>query len=517
MAKIRKPQDGDAPEDAHPPEEGSDVAELVRRALATGSTGRRIMVFQRGADKTALATLRDKAGVAMVSTADAGGAQLTASDIGDGGLFLDKIGIGIAPMDSSQTASVAAAGADNGVRFSRPERLIYAVGNTAPPGGSAPFGPTPGMPPIWTPQMPVPPLPMNGLSPEYLIGYRDAIIRFVDGLLGTGPTGTFGGPVAFSPIAFKGGAQQAADNSSNYADTPVATWGLQAIKVFDPPFQSSFSGQGVRVAVLDTGLDLGHPDFQDGRVTQTQSFVGSSVQDGHGHGTWCAGVAFGTRTPGQGPRYAVAYGTQLCIGKVLLDSGSTAGQGTEMSLFQGLNWAINLGCRVVSISISTGTPGHPGPPKADPAYDQIGRAALENNVALIAAAGNDSIRPGYIAWVGQPANSVGFMSVGAVDYRLRIAPFSDAAVPGTDGAVDVVGPGVDCYGPWPRPTLYQPKMSGTSMATPHVAGIAALIAEARPEYRAADILNAIMMLADPLSQPSSDVGKGIAQAPADDT
>ena len=66
-----------------------------------------------------------------------------------------------------------------------------------------------------------------------------------------------------------------------FNDTSAATWGLQATRVL----QSSFSGRGIRVAVLDTGLDLNHPDFQ-GRAINSQSFiVGEAVQDGNGHGT----------------------------------------------------------------------------------------------------------------------------------------------------------------------------------------------------------------------------------------
>ena len=96
-----------------------------------------------------------------------------------------------------------------------------------------------------------------------------------------------------------------------------ATWGLNACRV--PP--STRSGAGMKVAVLDTGFDLGHPDFV-GRSVTTNTFVGQPVQDLHGHGTHCIGTACGPRAPaGTTPRYGIAYGCRIFVGKVLSNSG----------------------------------------------------------------------------------------------------------------------------------------------------------------------------------------------------
>jgi subtilisin len=118
-----------------------------------------------------------------------------------------------------------------------------------------------------------------------------------------------------------------------------ATWGLEATNVLN----SRFTGDGIKVAILDTGFDLNHPDFRD-RTIISQSFVeGQAVQDGHGHGTHCTGTACGPRSPQNGMRYGVAYEAQIYIGKVLNNSGS----GTDTAILAGIDWAIRA--RVIPI------------------------------------------------------------------------------------------------------------------------------------------------------------------------
>src|SRR4029453_13268646 len=98
-------------------------------------------------------------------------------------------------------------------------------------------------------------------------------------------------------------------------------WGLIACRV--PP--SVRSGAGIRVAVLDTGMDLGHPDFA-GRPIVTQTFAGPPVQDLHRPGPHCIGTACGTKTPpGTVPRYGIAHRSSIFVGKVLSNSGSSVG------------------------------------------------------------------------------------------------------------------------------------------------------------------------------------------------
>jgi len=122
-----------------------------------------------------------------------------------------------------------------------------------------------------------------------------------------------------------------------------ATWGLNACRV---P-QSNFNGNGLKVAVLDTGFDLGHPEFV-GRAFVSNTFVGQPVQDLNGHGTHTAGTACGPQSPaGLIQRYGIGFRTQMFIGKVLTNSGS----GTQAQVLAGMNWAIANRCPVISMCL----------------------------------------------------------------------------------------------------------------------------------------------------------------------
>ena len=264
-----------------------------------------------------------------------------------------------------------------------------------------------------------------------------------------------------------------------------ATWGLIRCKV--PP--SVRNGAGIRVAVLDTGMDLGHPDFP-GRVAAASSFVGQPPQDLHGHGTHCIGTATGPKAPpGATPRYGIAYGSRVFVGKVLTNSGS----GTDQSVLAGMNWAIANRCEVISMSL-----GSPRPPQV--AYTNAGAAALRNGCLIIAAAGNNS------SSTGSPANSPTIMSVASLDANLRPSAFSNF------GKIEISAPGRDVFSSWPRPRRYN-TISGTSMATPHVAGCAALWAQTSPTLRGMNLWRKLQATALRLPFPPSRVGAGLVQAP----
>ena len=270
-----------------------------------------------------------------------------------------------------------------------------------------------------------------------------------------------------------------------------ATPGLILSRV---PF-SSRDGNGIKVAMLDTGFDLGHPEFT-GRSISTQTFVGQPVQDLHGHGTHTAGTACGPKSPpGLIPRYGIGFRTQMFIGKVLTNSGS----GTQAQVLAGMNWAIANKCAVISMSLGAQI-------AVQPSYTAAGAAALANGCLIIAAAGNSSQRPAVIAPAGAPANSPTIMSVAALDITLRPAVFSNG------GKVDISALGVNVFSSWPRPTLHK-TISGTSMATPHVAGCAALWAQTSAGLRGAALRAKLIATARHLPFPPSDVGAGLVQAP----
>lgn len=285
------------------------------------------------------------------------------------------------------------------------------------------------------------------------------------------------------------------------ADTHAATWGLEATRVPSSPYQ----GRGVRVAILDTGLDISHPDFA-GRAVVSRSFAGElPVDDGNGHGTLCAGIVCGPRQPAQGPRYGVAPAAELYIAKVLDDDAD----GTDGSVLAGIDWAVRNRCAIVSLSIGTPVAAGDTYPII---YEQVAARALGEGTLLVAPAGNSSQRPHMILPVEHPANCPSIIAVAAVDQDLAVAPFSNGGVNPDGGGVDLAAPGIAIASASPRPTLYQTG-SGTSMAAPIVAGIAALIAEADSGARGAALRAALLRTFLRLPAPARDVGAGLVQAP----
>ncbi|QIZ38157.1 S8 family serine peptidase [Saccharopolyspora sp. ASAGF58] len=279
-----------------------------------------------------------------------------------------------------------------------------------------------------------------------------------------------------------------------------STWGLQAVRAD----HAQPTGKGVRVAVLDTGLDLKHPDFADRDIVAGSFVEGQDVQDGHGHGTHVIGTSCGPRTLQGGPGYGIASEASIYAGKVLGDDGS----GTDGGILSGIEWAISNGAAVVSMSL--GAPTQPGEPFSA-AFERVAQRAMERGTLVIAAAGNESQRSaGVVAPVGHPANCPSILAVGAIDPQLQIADFSCGTVDEI-GQVDLVGPGVDVYSSWPGAERYR-KLSGTSMATPHVAGVAALYAQQYPE-RAWGLWARLSQTARRLPLASTDVGAGVVQAP----
>lgn len=285
------------------------------------------------------------------------------------------------------------------------------------------------------------------------------------------------------------------------ADTTRATWGLQATGILS----CRYCGRGIRVAILDTGLDLQHPDFA-GRTIVSQSFVaGLPVDDRNGHGTFCAGVACGPEQPGQSPRYGIAFGADLYIAKVLDDYAG----GTDGNILAGIDWAVRNNCAVVSMSLGSPVAVGDSYPQV---YERVAARALAAGTLLIAPAGNESQRPDTIAPVEHPANCPSIVVVGAVDQCLAVAPFSNGGLNPNGGEVNLAAPGIAIISSSPRPTLYQTG-SGTSMATPHVAGIAALLAEANPTARGAELKALLLQAFLELPVPARDVGAGLVQAP----
>lgn len=287
---------------------------------------------------------------------------------------------------------------------------------------------------------------------------------------------------------------------TSIADNNDLTWGTQAINISG----SKYTGKGINIAVLDTGLNLTHPDFS-GLKIETKSFIkNSGVEDSNGHGTHCCGIAVGAINKKTGLRYGVAMNANLLVGKVL----SNNGKGNDSGIIAGMEWAIQNNCKVISMSL--GAAVQPGETYS-PAYERIAKTGIAKNCLIVAAAGNESERQfGLINPVGHPANCPSILAVAALDKNMKIAYFSCGGINPDGGQVDIAAPGVDIYSSWKGKTYNT--ISGTSMAAPFLAGIAGLYWEAFPKSTASEIWMMLCQYAFRLNLQSSDVGSGLAQA-----
>ena len=311
-------------------------------------------------------------------------------------------------------------------------------------------------------------------------------------------------------------------------------WGIAAVKADT----SSFTGDGVVVAVLDTGIDKTHPAFAGVTIVE-QDFSGSSNGDRQGHGSHCAGTIFGRDV--NGTRIGIARGVKKAlIGKVLADNGG----GSSDMIFRGIQWALDQGAQVISMSLgfdfpgsvkrmeASGLPTEAAVSVALEAYrsnlrffDALmqmvkAQTAFRDTAVVVAASGNESKRTGtppYTIAASLPAAADGVISVGALGRgaggKLETASFSNTmpqlAAPGVDILSVKVGGGLR-------------SLSGTSMACPHVAGVAALWWEALGKSGAVKP-TANLVMANLLARARTDVfastvestdrGSGIVTAP----
>lgn len=286
-------------------------------------------------------------------------------------------------------------------------------------------------------------------------------------------------------------------------DLPVpAQWGLQKTNVL----KSQYTGNGIRVAVLDSGFDINHPDFYRRNIITKSFVVNETVHDEHGHGTHCIGIACGSVNKITQARYGVATNSLIYAGKVL----NNQNWGAQAWLLDAMMWAVNNECKVISISLGSSVlPGQ----GYDIAYERTAKFALSKGAIVIAAAGNGSNRnSNQFSPVASPADCPSVIAVAALDKDLNVADFSNRAINLT-GKIDIAAPGVDIHSSWPMPHRYR-TISGTSMATPLVAGIVALLWEKYPAAKTNQIINELNNIAKSLPLLSiNDIGVGLSIAP----
>jgi subtilisin family serine protease len=312
--------------------------------------------------------------------------------------------------------------------------------------------------------------------------------------------------------------------------TAGTAWGVKAVGADTSPF----TGDGIIVAVLDTGIDRSHPAFTGMQLVE-KDFTGGGNGDTHGHGTHCAGTIFGRDLLQQ--RIGIAQGVKTAlIGKVLGNQG-----GSSIDIISAINWAVENGASIISMSLGMDFPGFVDQLVQDGLPTELAVArALEGyraNVQLferlaalirsqepfshptmiIAAAGNESRRdqnPDFEIGVSPPAVSDGVISVAALGKDtngLVVASFSNTFA-------NISAPGVDIVSAKAGGGLRS--MSGTSMATPHVAGVAALWAE---KIKNSAVFSNLQLTSRLLSSATTgdlkpgfdpnDVGFGLVKAP----
>ncbi|RLP92058.1 S8 family serine peptidase [Micromonospora sp. CV4] len=259
-------------------------------------------------------------------------------------------------------------------------------------------------------------------------------------------------------------------------------------------WKAGYTGKGVRVAVLDTGADFTHPDLV-GRVADRADFTaeGGDAVDHNGHGTHVASTIAGTGAAAGGQRRGVAPDAQLVIGKVLDDHGS----GADSGIIAGMEWAASR-ADVINMSLGGSDPDDGN----DPLSLAVDGLSEQTGALFVIAAGNSG------GAISSPGSAASALTVGAVDRDDKLADFSSRGPLVTSNVAkpELVAPGVDIVAARAAGTdlqdpidRYYEGISGTSMASPHVAGGAALLAQRHPGWTGEQLKAALVGAADPLT------------------
>ncbi|MEU5222262.1 S8 family serine peptidase [Streptomyces toyocaensis] len=248
-------------------------------------------------------------------------------------------------------------------------------------------------------------------------------------------------------------------------------------------WDAGFDGSGVTVAVLDTGVDQTHSDLASQEIAERNFTDSADNVDRVGHGTHVASTVAGTGAKSDGRYKGVAPGARILDGKVLDDTGS----GLDSGIIAGMEWAVAEGAHVVSMSL-----GGTDTQEVDPLEEAVNRLSAETDTLFVIAAGNSGeFGEGTI---DSPGSAEAALTVGAVDKSDALAPFSSRGPRVGDGGVkpDLTAPGVDITAAAAAgsdvaksalaETPGYATLSGTSMATPHVAGAAAILAQRHPDW-----------------------------------
>jgi subtilisin family serine protease len=262
-------------------------------------------------------------------------------------------------------------------------------------------------------------------------------------------------------------------------------------------WRAGHTGRDVTVAVLDTGIDATHPDLADA-VVAARDFSGSATgtEDHVGHGTHVASIVTGSGAASAGRYAGVAPDARLVVGKVFDDDGF----GAESAIIAGMQWAtVEQHSRVVNMSLGTDsiTDG------TEPMDLAVNELTEQTGALFVVSAGNSGPQA---TSVSSPGAADAALTVGAVDRDDQLADFSSRGPRFIDDAIkpDITAPGVDIVAARAAGSeLGEPvgagymRLSGTSMAAPHVAGAAAILAGQHPDWRAEQLKATLMASARP--------------------
>ncbi|WP_232543940.1 S8 family serine peptidase [Streptomyces buecherae] len=274
-------------------------------------------------------------------------------------------------------------------------------------------------------------------------------------------------------------------------------------------WKAGYDGKGVKIAVLDTGVDQTHRDLVGQQVAEKNFSDAVDTKDRIGHGTHVASIAAGTGAKSGGKYRGVASGAKILDGKVLSDDGF----GEDSGIIAGLEWAAAEKADVVNLSL-----GGTDTPDLDPLEAAVNKLSAKHGILFAISAGNEGeFGPGTI---GSPGSADAALTVGAVDKKDKLASFSSRGPRVGDGALkpDVTAPGVDigaaaapgseiAEGGTPVADGYV-AISGTSMSAPHAAGAGAILAQQHPDWTGARIKAALVASTTPGKYTAFEQGTG---------
>jgi subtilisin family serine protease len=295
-----------------------------------------------------------------------------------------------------------------------------------------------------------------------------------------------------------------------WLDAPVRALDADSTPQIGAPeaWEAGYTGEGVTVAVLDTGVDTTHPDLDDVTIGSRDFTGAGTTADGFGHGTHVASIALGSGDASDGVNRGVAPGADLLVGKVLADDG----YGQTSWMIDGMEWAANEGADIVNLSL--GQPGNYSD-GTDPSSLAVDALSAEHGTLFVIAAGNEGEYGN--GTVTAPGSADSALTVGAVDDSDEVTWFSSRGPRGGDNGLkpDVTAPGDGIVAARAAGTAmstvvddHHVSASGTSMATPHVAGAAAVLKQARPELTGQELKSILMGSAEHTSGTVWEEGAG---------